>query len=329
MEEKLMSLAEQSFWVACDTTLGPSPGWLGWVPECDADTPPSRQQELKAMTLIACHLKHVTIWLFLCLKTKPLAFPLTGQEFSDREDREDMIRVLKKLLDHDSPGVPEPSSNDDHDGACPDAYLMRTPFKVWCFFSRGCSGWSYFRVYFSFTMRFGRWRLAFSRKPSGGIFGGLPSTMQELEPIWWRRVEIWEMLGDSPTPYFRWIWALALLCSMLCPLLIRSRLLQSHFKMPELREVSTATPLKITTCGCGPSKIGCLEYEICGSRSNTPWFCWGFFHSICAVAPAVTAYQWHWWDAAVQGGVKKIASFLGRVSAGCQLTPWLWLPRKS
>ena len=55
-----------------------------------------------------------------------------GQEFSDREDREDMIRVLKKLLDHDSPGVPEPSSNDDHDGACPDAYLMRTPFKVWC-----------------------------------------------------------------------------------------------------------------------------------------------------------------------------------------------------
>lgn len=45
-----------------------------------------------------------------------------------------MIRVLKKLLDHDSPGVPEPSSNDDHDGACPDAYLMRTPFKAWCFF---------------------------------------------------------------------------------------------------------------------------------------------------------------------------------------------------
>ena len=30
--------------------------------------------------------------------------------------------------------------------------------------------------------------------------------------------------------------------------------------MPELREVSTATPLKITTCG--PSKIGCLEYDV-------------------------------------------------------------------
>jgi len=54
---------------------------------------------------------------------------IANKEFSDREDREDMIRVLKKLLDHDSPGVPEPSSNDDHDGACPDAYLMRTPFK--------------------------------------------------------------------------------------------------------------------------------------------------------------------------------------------------------
>ena len=185
MEEKLVSLAEQSFWVDYDTTLGPSPRWLGWVPERDADTPPSKQQELKAMTLIACHFKHVTIWLFLCLKTKPLAFPATGKEFSDREDREDMIRVLKKLLDHDSPGVPEPSSNDDHDGACPDAYLMRTPFKVWWFF-RGKSGWS-----------FSRWRLA-SKETFWWQFWGpafhYAGTGAYLVKAGGGR-EIWEMLG--------------------------------------------------------------------------------------------------------------------------------------
>ena len=164
------------------------------------------------MSFQTCH-----IWLFLCLKKKPLAFPATGQEFSDREDREDMIRVLKKLLDHDSPGVPEPSSNDDHDGACPDAYLMRTPFKAWRIFFVACSGGEFQPVttcLFQETFWWHFWGPAFHYAgtgaylvKAGGVFGNV---------------------GDSPTPIFSM--DLALLCSMLCPLLIRSRLLQSHLQ---------------------------------------------------------------------------------------------------
>lgn len=171
-----------------------------WYPSIKKTTR-IKSNDPHCMSFQTCH-----IWLFLCLKKKPLAFPATGQEFSDREDREDMIRVLKKLLDHDSPGVPEPSSNDDHDGACPDAYLMRTPFKVWrIFFVAAVGGVTSGYIFcvpcvsagddllFQETFWWHFWGPAFHYAGTGAYLVKAGGNMGNV--------------GDSPTPYFRWIWA--------------------------------------------------------------------------------------------------------------------------
>lgn len=291
-EEKLVSLAEQSFWVDYDTTLGPSPRWLGWVPECDADTPPSKQQELKAMTLIACHFKHVTYDSSFALKRSPWLFPRPARNFqiartaktwsgSWRSCWTTTLQVFQNL----APMMIMMELVQMH-------ISCARPSRRGVFFV-ACSGES-----------FSRWRLAFSRKPSGGIFGGLPSTMQELEPIWWRRVVFLEMLETHRPPYFRWIWPYYVPCCVPC--WFGQGCYKVIYKMPELREVSTSDPPQ-------NNNMWTFKNWMLGRwnlRINSMIF-WGFFHSICAVAPAVTAYQWHWWDAAVQGGFAKIASFLG------------------
>lgn len=216
MEEKLMSLAEQKFWVDYDTTLGPSPGWLGWVPECDADTPPSKQQELKAMTLIACHFKHVTYDSSFALKRSSWLFPRPARNFqiartaktwsgSWRSCWTTTLQVFQNL----APMMIMMELVQMH-------ISCARPSRRGVFFV-ACSGGEFQPVttcLFQETFWWHFWGPAFHYAgtgaylvKAGGVFGNV---------------------GDSPTPIFSM--DLALLCSMLCPLLIRSRLLQSHLQ---------------------------------------------------------------------------------------------------
>ncbi len=146
-------------------------------------TPPSKQHELQERTLIACHVKHVTIWLFLWLKTNPLEFfcgtvfvaarnfqiARTARTWSGSwrscwtttlqvfQNLAPMMITMELVQMHISCARPSRCG------------VFRCCFRGWELPTRG---W----VSATFCLR----------KPSGGTFGGLPSTMQELEPIWWR-----------------------------------------------------------------------------------------------------------------------------------------------